>query len=127
VFGLLRDAGSAAIDFVLVGILITLLFLGLLQLGFDLHLRNVLAAAAADGARYGANADRTAADGAAMANSLISAAVGSRYAHAVAVPGSSIDGQPVVTIRVDADLPLLVSFLPVLHVRVDGQALAEPR
>ena len=58
-----RDVGSAPVDFVLVGSLVTLLFLALLQLGIDFYVRNVLAACVADGARYGANADVASADG----------------------------------------------------------------
>ena len=41
------------------------LVLGLIQVGLVLHVRNTLAAAATEGARYGANIDRTPADGAA--------------------------------------------------------------
>ena len=50
--------GSAVVDFTLVGVLLTFLFLALLQLGLALHVRNTLVASAAEGARYGANADR---------------------------------------------------------------------
>ncbi|MDQ1710340.1 MAG: hypothetical protein QOG49_1725, partial [Frankiaceae bacterium] len=51
------DSGSAPADFVLVGSLVTLLFMAVLQLGIDFYVRNVIAACVADGARYGANAD----------------------------------------------------------------------
>ncbi|MHB2023497.1 MAG: TadE/TadG family type IV pilus assembly protein [Mycobacteriales bacterium] len=121
-----RDRGSAPVDFVLVGLLVTLLFCGLLQLGFDLHIRNVLAACAADGARVGADANETPALGAAYANQLITQAVGARYARAVAMPDAQVDGAAVVTILVRARLPLLVDFLPAATVTVRGRALAEP-
>ena len=75
------DNGSAPVDFVLVGSWVTLLFLGLLQLGIDYHVRNVLAACVADGARYGANADVASPDaGATRANTEIRQALGSSYA-----------------------------------------------
>ena len=45
------DGGSAVVDFTLVGILLTFLFLALLQLGLALHVRNTLVASAAEGAR----------------------------------------------------------------------------
>jgi len=128
VLELLRSArGSAAVDFLLVGTLVTAMFLGLLQLGFDLHVRNVLAAAAADGARFGANADATPQDGADLANSLIRHALGPRYAQAVVVSGQAIDGAQLVTIRVTTQLPLLAGFLPALQISVVGRALAESR
>lgn len=124
------DGGSAAVDFVLVGTLVTFLFLAVVQVGIDYHVRNVLAACAAEGARYGANAD--VADpqaGAAKANDLITHALGARYAHAVAPAAQDVvDGAPTVTVTVDARLPLLAWFLPVgPSVHVTGHALLEPR
>jgi hypothetical protein len=128
--GAAADHGSAPVDFVLVGSLVTLLFLGLLQLGIDYHVRNVLAACAADGARYGANADvASPTAGAAQANEEIRHAIGSSYAEAVADPNQSdVDGAPVVTVEVSTRLPLLAWFLPEgPTVHVTGHALLEPQ
>jgi Flp pilus assembly protein TadG len=119
-------SGAATVDFVLVGLLVTALFAGLLQIGFDLHIRNVLQAAAADGARFGANADATPGEGAAQANALIASSLGPGYAHASAEPDRLVDGQPVVVITVRDRLPLIAGWLPAVTVTVTGQALAEP-
>jgi Flp pilus assembly protein TadG len=125
------DAGAAVVDFVLVGSLLTLLFLAVLQVAVDVYVRNVLAAAAADGARYAANAD--VADpqaGADRANELIRSSLGASFAHAR--PAADVrdvdgDGAPVVGVTVSARLPLLAWFLPVgPTVTVTGHALAEP-
>lgn len=116
-------------DFVLVGSLVTLLFLALIQLGIDYHVRDVLTACAADGARYGANADvADPAAGAAQANAEITRALSSSYAHAVAADQQTeVDGAPVVTVEVTARLPLLAWFLPAgPEVHVTGHALQEP-
>jgi hypothetical protein len=124
-----RDHGSAAVDFVLVGSLVTLLFLAVLQLGLDYHVRNVLAACVADGARYGANADvASARAGADAANREIEKALGPDYAHAVAARSQdAVDGVPVVTVEVTAKLPLVAWFLPVgPTVHATGHALLEP-
>jgi Flp pilus assembly protein TadG len=116
---------------VLVGSLLTLLFLGLVQLGIDYHVRNVLAACAADGARYGANADVASAQaGADRANELIREALSGTYADArPAAAGSAAGGAPVVTVTVATQLPLVAFWLPgagpTIHVR--GRALLEPR
>lgn len=123
------DAGAAAVDFVLVGSLVTLMFLAVLQLGIDYHVRNVLAACVAEGARYAANAD--VADpqaGAAKANELIRESLGSAYAVAVApAQQDSVDGVPVVTVAVTTRLPLLAWFLPAgPTVSATGHALLEP-
>lgn len=123
------DAGAAVVDFVLVGSLLTLMFLAVIQVGIDYHVRNVLAACVADGARYGANADvASAAAGAAQANREIATALSDRYAAAVpAAHQDEVDGQPVVTVDVTARLPLLAWFLPVgPTVHATGHALLEP-
>lgn len=121
------DGGSAAVDFVLVGSLVTLLFLAVIQLGVDFHVRNVLAASVAEGARYAANADvADASAGAQRANELITRALGSSYAHAVAAPDAQVDGAPVVTVEADVRLPLVAWFLPIgPSVHVTGHALLE--
>jgi len=49
------EAGAAVVEFVLVGVLLLFVFLGVVQVGLVLHTRNVLAADAAEGARHGAN------------------------------------------------------------------------
>lgn len=123
------DRGSAAVDFVLVGSMVTLLFLAVLQLGIDYHVRNVLAACVADGARYGANADvASPSAGADAANREISEALGPSYAHAVAArEQDEVEGAPVVTIEVTARLPLVAWFLPAgPTVHATGHALLEP-
>jgi hypothetical protein len=123
------ERGSAPIDFVLVGTLVTLLFLAVVQIGIDYHVRNVLAACAAEGARYGANADVADAQaGADKANELIEQSLGAGFAHATA-PASqdTVAGAPVVTVEVEARLPLLAWFLPIgPTVRATGHALVEP-
>lgn len=124
------DPGSAAVDFVLVGVLVTLMFMALLQLGIDYYVRNVLAACVADGARYGANADvASPAVGAAQANQEILRALGPSYATAYApTEQDSVDGASVVTVEVRARLPLLAWFLPIgPTVHATGHALLEPR
>ena|SRR5436305_4227800 len=124
------ESGSAAVDFVLVGALVTLLFLAVIQLGIDYHVRNVLAASVAEGARYGANADvADPEEGARRANELIARALNERFAHAVAAQRQAdIDGVPVVSVEAEAHLPLVAWFLPVgPTVHVTGHALLEPR
>jgi Flp pilus assembly protein TadG len=124
------DTGSAPVDFVLVGVLVTFMFLAIVQLGIDFYVRNVLAACVADGARYGANSDVSSPSaGAAAANQEISRTLGSSYATAYA-PGrqDSVDGAAVVTVQVRVRLPLVAWFLSAgPTVTATGHALAEPR
>jgi hypothetical protein len=122
------QGGAATVDFVMVGALVTMLFLAILQLGIDLYVRNVLAACLADGARYGANADiASPAAGAARSNLEISGALGGHYATAYSLPLVDVDGAPAVEVAASVRLPLIAWFLPVgPTVHATGQALLEP-
>jgi Flp pilus assembly protein TadG len=119
------EGGSAVVEFVLVSALLTGLFLAVLQLGLALHVRSVLTAAAAEGARYGANADRTPEQGADRARALIGDALPGRYAQHVTAGEELVDGRAVVVITVSADLPLFGFVGPARVLTVRGHALEE--
>jgi Flp pilus assembly protein TadG len=111
-----------------VSILLLGLFLGILQVAFTLHTRNVLVSAAQEGARYAANADRTPADGVARTTQAITEALGADVAGRMTVtplPADTTGGLPVVGIEVSGPLPLV--FLPAGPARltVRGHALDE--
>lgn len=120
-----RDRGSASVEFVLVGILLTTLFLALLQLGLNLHIRNVLIASASEGARYGANADRTPEDGAAHTRELIRSALSDRFAGDVSAGVESSGGTEIVVVTVRAPLPLVALLGPARSLVASGHALRE--
>lgn len=119
------DRGSAVVEFTLVAIVLLAVFLGILQLGLALHVRNTLVAAAAEGARYAANADRTPEDGAGHTRRLVTAALSERYAREVSAGYDSVGDVPTVYVRVRADLPVvgLIGVRRGLDVR--GHALDE--
>jgi Flp pilus assembly protein TadG len=121
------DCGSAIVDFTLVGILLTFLFLALLQLGLALHVRNTLVASAAEGARWGANADRTPADGAAVTRQLIRESLADSFADDVTSGTETVDGVDTVVVRVDARLPLFGLLGPPRAISVRGHAMQEGR
>lgn len=122
-----NDAGAAVVDFVLVTVLLTVLFLALLQLGLALHVRNTLAASAAEGARYGANADRRPADGAAVTRSLIRDSLADSFAGDVSSGTEVVDGVATVYVRVESRLPLVGLLGPPRGISVVGHALEESR
>ena len=119
------DRGSAIVEFSLVGILLTVLFLALLQLGLALHFRNTLVASAAEGARYGANADRDPAQGAAVTRQLIRDSLADSFADGVSSGFETVDGMQTVYVQVDATLPVLGLLGPPRTIRVRGHALEE--
>lgn len=101
------EAGSAPTDFVLVGGLLTLLFLSVVQLAFVLHVRNTLIDAAASGARYGSLADRGAADAEERASEL-AAALGEQFGSDVTASYVTTgNGTRTLQVRLRAPLPLV--------------------
>jgi hypothetical protein len=120
------DRGAAPVDFVLVGgLLLTPLFLGVVQLGLDLHVRNTLVSCASEGARYAANADRTLDDGAARTRQCIATSLRSSYAQDVVATYADDDGMPIVEVTVRAPLPLVAFAGPSRALVVHGHALRE--
>jgi Flp pilus assembly protein TadG len=119
------DSGAAIVDFTLVGVLLTFLFLALLQLGLALHVRNTLAASATEGARYAANADRSPSDGAAVTRQLIRDSLADSFAVGVSSGTETVGGVPTVYVQIDARLPLVGLLGPARGISVRGHALEE--
>ncbi len=119
------DTGSAPIEFVLVGVLLTFLTLAVLQLALALHVRNTVLDAAAEGARYGSLADNAPADAVPRTIELIEAAVGPDFARDVSVREGSWMGVPAVIVTVRTTLPLAGFLGPDRGLEVEGHAARE--
>lgn len=119
------DTGAAAVEFVLVTLLVLALFLLVVQVGLVLHTRNLLVAAAAEGARYGANADRTDSDGAVRALQVVDQSLPGRIADSADARAVPRADPAVVDIEVSSDLPVLVFRVGAVRLTVHGHALAE--
>ncbi|MFD1714159.1 TadE family protein [Amnibacterium flavum] len=91
----------------MVGVLLTFLFLGVLQLALALHVRNTVTDAASEGARFAALADSTLPAGAERTRYLISVAVGDGFAADVSARTTEWLGAPVAEVSVTAPLPLI--------------------
>ncbi|HEY3437879.1 MAG TPA: TadE family protein [Actinotalea sp.] len=120
-----RERGSAVVDFVLVGALTTVLFVAVLQLTLALHVRSTLIDCAAEGARYGALADRTPADGEQRTRDLISLSLAPRFAEDVEARATVVGDLTVMEVRVVAPLPVLGLLGPSGTLTVSGHALEE--
>lgn len=120
------ESGSAPAEYALVSGLVVLFFLAAFQLGLSLYIRNTLIADAAEGARYGARADSTPADGADRARTLIRSSLRSSYADQVTAHRTTTDGGvEVVQVRVVAPLPVVGPWGPSDELVVSGRAYAE--
>jgi len=121
-----RERGAAVVDFVLVLVVLVPLVLGILQVALVLQVRNTLAAAASEGARVAAAADRGPGDGAAATREQIGDAIAGRYAEDVEVREVTIDGAPGIEVTVRARIPALGLGGPAIEVVVSGRAIEEP-
>ncbi|MGL5857118.1 MAG: TadE family protein [Angustibacter sp.] len=123
------QGGSAVVDFALVAGLLTAMFLSILQLSLVLHVRSTLTDCAAEGARYGARADRSPGDAVQRTRDLVASELSPRYAARLAdtIAASEVDqsGVRVLRIRVVAPLPLVGFAGPTDSLTVDGHAYLE--
>ena len=101
------ERGSSPVEFVLVGTLLTVLTLGVLQLGLAIYVRNVVHDAAVEGAYYAALADTTLGDGAARTSEIVGRTIGADYAAEVSVVEAGEFGYRSVAVTVRATLPLV--------------------
>jgi Flp pilus assembly protein TadG len=117
------DEGAAVVEFVLVSGLLLLLFLGVIQVGLVLHMRNVITADAAEGARYAANESVDPAAGAIRASALTAQSLSSKVAGTVPCTGA-LEGD-LVAVTCEGQLPL--TFLPIgsIHLHAVGHAVKE--
>ncbi len=119
------DSGSAVVEFVFVGILLTFLTLGVLQLGLVLHVKNTLQDAASEGARWGSLIDSSPAEGVQRTKDLITTAVGEQYAQHITATQATWLGAPATVITVTAPLPVIGLWGPATSLEVSGHAATE--
>lgn len=116
-------------EFILVSVMLIFLFLGVAQVALYLHIRNVVAASAAEGARCGANADRGPPDAAAATRTLVGQALNRGLAghlsYAASVePGAG--GAVLLRVQVRGTVPALLAPMGrLLPVAVTARALQE--
>lgn len=123
--GRCRQRGAAVVDFVLVLALLVPVFLGVLQIGLVLYVRNTVTAAASEGARYAATLDRKPADGAGRTRNQIDGVLAARYARDVSARPVTIDGAPGVEVTVHVVVPALGLGGPAVSFDVSGHAIEE--
>jgi Flp pilus assembly protein TadG len=123
--GRLNERGSAVVDFVLVSTLVVPLFLGILQVGLFLYVRNTVTAAASEGAHYAAVLNREPADGEARTRELIDGVVRNELIDSITAEAVDVDGQPGVVVTVEAHMPPLGLWGPGITFHTTGHAIKE--
>jgi TadE-like protein len=117
-----REKGSAVVDFVLVGGLLTMFFLAIIQLALVLHVRNTLIDAAASGARYGTLADRSVGDARQRTGELIHTALNADFAQDIQTREVSFQGLRALEVTVRAPMPVIGLIGPRGLLEVSGHA-----
>lgn len=114
------------VDFVLVLFLLLPLVIGILQVALVLHVRNTLASAAAEGARWAAVSGSSPQMGEQKAREQIAGALAADLAGDVVITPALVGGAPGYEAVIEADVPVLGLGGPAIRVRVSGHAVAEP-
>ena len=110
----------------LVLVVLVPLVLGILQVALVMQVRNTLAAAASEGARVAATADRGPADGVAATREQIGDAIAGQVRRGRQRRSVSIDGAPGVRSSCGPRVPALGLGGPSIEVEVAGRAVEEP-
>lgn len=122
-----RDDAAAVVEFVLISVLLVLLLFGVLQVAVYFYARNIVAASAADAARYAAAAGVPPSAGAARAEQLIRDGLGGADITCTSGPGTDAPtGLPVTTVRCTGTVRALLAPVDIpLHLDVRSSALKE--
>jgi len=125
------EGGTAVVEFVLVSALVMGLLLAVLQLAVYVHVRNVIAASAQEGARYGANADVDSTAGGERTRLLVTNALSADTADGLsctAAEETGAAGAILVVVRCTGAVPSLFAPLgDLLRIDATGRALKEGR
>lgn len=126
-----RDEGSAVVEFVLVSMLLVALLMAVLQVAVFVHVRNVIAASAQEGARYGANADVDSAAGAERTRTIVERALSAETSDGLTCTAREEAGEAgavLVVVRCTGAVPSLFSALgDLLAIDATGRAVKEGR
>lgn len=120
------DRGSAVVDFVLVMIVLVPLVVAIMQVALVLYVRNTVALAASEGARYAATWGATPQDGLARTREQWTGAVSSRFVTDTRIETVEFAGAPAYRVVVEVDVPALGLGGPGVGFEVSGSAVIEP-
>jgi Flp pilus assembly protein TadG len=125
------DRGAAIVEFAMISVLLLFVLFGVLQVAVYFYVRNIVAASAANGARYAASSDVGYADGGPRASMMLSQAAAGSVARGVVCTGragsDAASGLQLAVVQCQGRIKSI--FLPVgalVHIDVTASALKEP-
>jgi Flp pilus assembly protein TadG len=125
-----RDDGAAVVEFVMISVLLIFLLFAVLQVAVLFYVRNVVAASAADGARYAATSNSPASAGGSRASSRITGALSGGTSRDIPCSGSAgtdqASGLTTTVVHCEGSLKsIFVPFAAFVHISVTARALTE--
>ncbi len=125
-----REDGAAAVEFVLISVLLVFLLFAVLQVAVFFYARNIVSASAADAARYAAAAGVSTDAGGQRARILIAQGLGSAGASGIrCTSASAIDpgsGLPIATVHCTGHVRALLAPIELpLRIDITTSALRE--
>lgn len=120
------EQGTAVVDFVLVMLVLVPLVLAIMQVALVMYVRNTVALAASEGARYAATWGATPGDGLVRTREQWSGAVSSRFVTDTRIETVEFAGAPAYRVVVEVDVPALGLGGPGVGFEVSGSAVIEP-
>ncbi len=117
-----RERGSAPAEFVLVGVLLIALLLGVMHVVVTTHVRHQLTMAAAEGARIASLLDVSESEALDHTATLVESSLGKGVVREVSLHHSSADGVPTAVVTITGSIPALGFFSPAGDITVNAQA-----
>ena len=120
-----RQRGSATVEFVGVGALVTVCALGILQVGVIAHVAAVLTDSAIAGAAYAALADSSLEAGAQRALELANAGIAADLVDGVTATRTFVAQKPVAVVTIRYRIPTFGPWFPTVTSTATGRAFLE--
>lgn len=119
------DRGSATVEFVGVGMLVTACTLGILQVGVIAHVSAVLTDSAIAGAAFAALADSSLEAGVTRARELATAGIASDLVTTVTARRGTAAGKSVAVVTIRYRVPGIGPWIPTAESSATGRAFIE--
>lgn len=119
------ERGSAPVEFVLVGLLLTVTALSTLQVAVIAHIRAIAIDSVIAGAAHAALADTSDDEGVTRTRELISLGIAADLVRAVSARSTTIEGRDAVEMSAELAIPGVGLWVPVTTVDVYGHAYRE--
>jgi hypothetical protein len=119
------ENGSAAVDFILTAIPLTLVFVSVISICASSYVLGLIRDTAVEGARFAALADQSSATGCQKARSLLSQVLANSLNHQISCSLVQINSKNFEAVRIEVPLPLAGTLIKTNVLEAEGWAPRE--